>query len=139
MNPLVNGVAYSWSQITINILGRPVVGVTSISYTDTQEMENNYGAGNRPISRGYGRITTEASITLDMTEIEALQEISPNGRIQEIPEFDVIVSYVPNGQSRTVTHTLRNCRFMSNGREVEEGAMNITQDLELIVSHIDWR
>jgi hypothetical protein len=138
MNPLINGIAYGWSSVTVNILGRPVVGITSVSYSESQEMENNYGAGNRPISRGYGRITSEASITLDMTELQALREVAPNGRLADIPEFDIIVSYVPDS-NRTVTHTIRNCRFMGDGVEVEEGAMNITQDMELIISHIEWQ
>ena len=139
MQPLINGNSYGWSMINVNILGRSVVGITAVSYSENQEMENNYGAGNRPISRGYGRITSEASLTLDMTEIEALQAIAPNGRLQEIPEFDVIVSYVPLNQNQIVTHKLRNARFLNNGREVEEGAMNITQQMELIVSHIEWK
>ena len=53
--PLVNGTAYSWSQITVNILGVPVAGVSAVSYTEEQEMQDNYGAGNRPTSRGYCR------------------------------------------------------------------------------------
>lgn len=137
MNPLVNGVAYSWAQITVNILGRALVGITAVSYSEEQEMENNYGAGNRPVSRGYGRITSEASITLDMTEIEALQQLVPSGRLQDIPEFDVVVAYVPQ-TGGTVTHTIQKCRFMNNAREAEEGAMNMTTELNLIVGQIKW-
>lgn len=136
--PLVNGTAYSWSQISCNILGRDVAGITSISYGESQEMENNYGAGNRPVSRGYGKIEATASVTLDMVEVESLQQIAPNGRLQDIPEFDIIVAYVPSGQARTVTHRIHNCRFKSNKREVEQGAMNISVELELIVSHLSW-
>lgn len=137
--PLINGVAYTWSQISCNILGRPVAGISSVSYSETQEMENNYGAGNRPVSRGYGKIETVASVTLDMNEVEALQMIAPNGRLQDIPEFDIIVAYVPGGIARTVTHRIHNCRFKNNKREVEQGAMNISVELELITSHITWQ
>lgn len=139
MQPLINGLAYSWSQITCNILGRPVAGISKISYSEEQEMEDNYGAGNRPVSRGLGPIQASASITLDMNEVEALQAIAPNGRLQEIPPFDIIVTYVPGGQSRTVKHVIHNVQFKNNAREVEQGAMNIPVELELITSHISWR
>lgn len=137
--PLINGEAYSWSQISLVLLGTPVVGITNVSYTEEQEMEENYGAGNRPVSRGYGKITTEGSITLYMTEVEALQDAVSSGRLQDIPEFDIVVSYIPNDSNRTKTHILRNCRFKNNGREIDQGATNITTELSLMISHIDWK
>lgn len=137
--PLINGEAYSWSQIEVNVLGRDVAGITSVSYSETEEMEDNFGAGNRPVSRGYGAITTEASLTLQMEEVEALQEASPDGRLQSIPEFDVNISYLPKGGGTIRTHRLRNCRFMSNAREVSQGDMMIEVELELKCSHIEWR
>jgi hypothetical protein len=136
--PLVNGTAYSWSQITLNILGVPVAGVSAISYNEEQEMTDNYGAGNRPVSRGYGRITTEGSVTLHMEEVEAIQAAVSTGRLQDIPEFDVVVAYLPEG-GNIVTHTLKNCRFKNNGREVSEGDMAINVEIPLQISHINWK
>jgi hypothetical protein len=136
--PLVNGTAYSWSQITLNILGVPVAGVSSISYNEEQEMQDNYGAGNRPVSRGYGRINTEGSVTLHMEEVEAIQNAVSTGRLQDIPEFDIVVAYLPEG-GNIVTHTLKNCRFKNNGREVSEGDMAINVEIPLQISHINWK
>lgn len=136
--PLVNGTAYSWSQITVNILGVPVAGVSAVSYTEEQEMQDNYGAGNRPVSRGYGRITTEGSITMHMEEVEALQAAVTTGRLQDIPEFDVVVAYLPEG-GNIVTHTLKNCRFKNNGREISEGDMAINVEIPMQISHINWK
>lgn len=136
--PLVNGTAYSWSQITVNILGVPVAGVSAINYNEEQEMQDNYGAGNRPTARGYGRITTEGSITLHMEEVEALQAAVSTGRLQDIPEFDVVVAYLPEG-GNIVTHTLKNCRMKNNGREVSEGDMVINVEIPMQISHINWK
>lgn len=138
LEPLINGVAYSWSQITCNILGRDVNGITKVSYGEEQEMEDFYGAGNLPVERGIGPRKATASITLHMSEVEALQLAAPNGRLQDIPPFDIIVAYIPGGQSRTVRHVIRNVQFKNNIREVEQGAMNIPVELELITSHIVW-
>lgn len=136
--PLVNGTAYSWSQITLNLLGVPVAGVSSISYNEEQEMVDNFGAGNRPVSRGIGRITTEGSLTLHMEEVEALQAAVTTGRLQDIPEFDVVVAYLPVG-GNIVTHTLKNCRFKNNGREISEGDTAINVEIPLQISHINWK
>ena len=91
--PLINGTAYSWSQIQLNLLGTPVNGIVAISYEESQEMQDNFGAGNRPVSRGYGKKECKASITLEMAEVEALQDAAPNGSLMDIPEFDVPVCF----------------------------------------------
>lgn len=138
MQPLINGESYSWSQIELRLFGTQVAGITEIKYKDSQEMQNNYGAGNRPVSRGYGPIECTASITLEMNEIEALQEAAPTGRLQDIPEFPIIISYLPaNGNIKN--HTINNCRFTDNMREVKQGDMTIAAELTLLVSDIEWK
>lgn len=135
--PLVNGQAYTWAQIDLKILGASVAGVTAISYEDMQEMEDNYGAGQLPVSRGYGKIEFKASITLEMNEVVALQTLSPDGRLQSIPEFPIPVAYLPeNGV--IVTDVLQFCRFKGNKRDVKSGDMTIAVELELMIGSIKW-
>ncbi len=135
--PLINGTSYAWSQIQVNILNTPVNEVTAISYEDEQEMQDNYGAGEYPVSRGYGKIKAKAKITMAMAEVVALQAAAPGKQLNRIPEFDVVVSYQPTG-GKIVIETVKNCRFKSNKREVKEGDMTIPVELELITSHIVW-
>lgn len=138
MTPLINGTAYAWSQIELRIFNTPVAGVTDIKYADAQDMEDNMGAGEFPVSRGYGQIKATSSLTLEMAEVEALQSAAPDGRINKIPEFDIVVSYLPEG-GIIRTHTLKNCRFKGNKRETKSGDMTINVELELIISHILWK
>ncbi|MCG8476208.1 MAG: hypothetical protein MI784_12140 [Cytophagales bacterium] len=136
--PLVNGRTYSWSDITVNILGNPVAGITAVSYEDKQEMENVYAAGNKPVARGYGKIESTGSITLLADEVESLMSAAPNGRLQEIPEFDIVVAYeTESGEVKT--HTLKNCRFKSNKRDMKSGDMKMEVAMDLLVSHIEWK
>jgi hypothetical protein len=90
------------------------------------------------VSRGYGNITTEGSITLEMSEIEALTNVAPSRQLWNIPEFDIIITFIPEGGTGTVTHILKNCRFMSNGRDVNQNDMTIVKQLDLKISHIIW-
>jgi hypothetical protein len=137
ITPLINGRSYGWADITANILGTPVAGITAIKYEDDQEMQDNYGAGNRPVSRSYGNIKCTGSVTLTAEEVEALTAASPNRRIQEIPEFPIIVNYL-NDDGNFVTHTLRSCRFMKNSRDVKQNDKVIEVEIPLMIAQIDW-
>lgn len=136
--PLINGRAYGWADISAAPSGIPLFGITDIEYSENQEMENIYGAGNRPVARGYGRVSYSGSMTLQMEELERLQSAAPNGRLQEIPEFPVIISYIPEG-ALIVTHKLQYCRFKNNGRTVKEGDMTISTKIELVIGNIEWK
>lgn len=136
---LINGEAHSWSQITINLLGRKVAGVTAINYTETQAIENNYGAGNYPVSRGYGNVEYTASITLNAEEVEALQDAVPSGRLQDIPETDIVVAYIPKGSTQIRTHILRAAKMTDNKREVNQGDTSIPVEIPLIIAGINWK
>lgn len=135
--PLVNGQAYSYADIVVTILGAPVAGITSVTYSDTQEITENFGAGRFPVSRGLGKIETEAAITIDRAELNAILLAAPNSRLQNIGEFDITVSYVPIG-SAPVTDILKNCRFKNTPSGGSEGDSNIVAELELAVSHVLW-
>lgn len=135
--PNINGVAYAYSDIVLNVLGVPIVGVLAISYADPQAIELNYGAGNKPVSVGFGKIEPTGSVTLEMHEVEKLTEVAPNGRIQNIPFFDIGVNYATE-DGKFARHRLVQCRF--KGRAVD-GAVDNTQlseVLELLVSDVDY-
>lgn len=135
--PLINGFAYSWSDVKTVILGRLLTGITAIKYDDEQEMEDNYGAGNFPVSRGVGRIKSSASVTLHKEEVEALTSIAPQGRLQNIPPFDIVVKFM--GANNLIrTHLLKNAQFTKNSRDMKEGDMKFEIELPLIISHIVW-
>lgn len=139
MQPLINGEAYSWSQITVNILNTPIAGISAISYSDNQEMQNNYGAGNYPVTQGVGKIEFEGSMTLHKEELEALQSAVSTGRLQDIPAFDVVISFIPIGGQNIKTHTLKFCKFKNNGRELSQGDMMFEQQIDLLIGNILWR
>ena len=136
--PLVNGRTYSWSDITVNILGNPVSGITSVTYEEKQEMENVYGAGDMPVARGYGKVEVTGSVSLLVDEVEALMANAPSGRLQEIPEFDIVVAYETD-KGEVKTHTLKNCRFKGNKREAKAGDMKMEVSMDLLVSHVEWK
>lgn len=135
--PLVNGQAYSYVDIVVNILGVPLAGITAVTYEETGDIVNNFGAGRRPVSRGHGKIEPSASISIDRAEYNSLIQAAPGKNLMNIPEFDIIVSYLPEGSAPT-SDILKNCRFKTNKSGGSEGDTNIIADLELVISNVEW-
>lgn len=135
--PLINGVAYGWADIVCLVAGVPVTGITAIDYDDKQEIKDHYGAGRYPASRGKGRITCSAKLTLEMSEVLAIQDKAANGRLQDIAPFNIQISYIPDG-GRIVHDVLMDCQFTENARKWKEGDTNQTVELPLLVSCIKW-
>jgi alanine racemase len=137
--PLINGVEYSWADITLNLLGVPVAGITAISYKKSKVKENVYGAGSKPVSRGYGNETYEGSITFLMTELQALRKAAPDGDITKIPPFAIPVAFLPENSVNVVLHTLRNVEFMEDSVSSKQGDTKIEVEIPLIISDVKFK
>ena len=134
---MINGRAYDWASVKIIIMGVAIAGITAVKYEDEQEMENNYGIGKYPVSRGQGLYKASASITLHSDEVIALTKSVTSGRLQDIPPFDINVSYIGENNS-IITDIIKNVQFLKNQRDVKMGDKVIPVELPLIVSHILW-
>lgn len=125
-----------WNSVALRVLGRDVVGVAKIAYSDEQSHANAYGAGKEPVGLEEGNYTATASIDLFDEEVRALQGVIPPGlRMQDIAPFPVVVSYETPGGG-TNTDIIHNCRFMNNGIEVKQGDGKIVRSFNLAVTHI---
>jgi hypothetical protein len=137
ITPLINGREYTWADVSFNIGGVPVVGVTKINYDEEQVKEDNWGAGINPVSRGYGNRKASSSVTMYASEAEALADRAPNGNLLDYGTFDVTVQFMVGAVIKT--HVLKNCEFTKNERNMSQGDTKIEVDLPLIVSHIKWK
>lgn len=135
--PLINGVEYSWGDITATVGGVPVIGITAIEYSDEQVVENHYGAGRYPVSRSKGRVTPTAKITAAMSEVIGWQAKSPTGRLQDLAPFPIVVAYIPE-DGQVVIDKVMNCQFKKNARTWKEGDTRQLVELDLVPSHIEW-
>jgi hypothetical protein len=145
-NILLNGVAYDWGTIILLIEGVPVVGISSISFNETMNSQNLFGTGLYPIHTGFGKINSSASITLNADEIFALQNVAVNGILQNIPPFDIIITYMmeelnffDSNAKLPRTIILKNCRFTNVGMDISQGDMDIKYQFNLSISHIIWK
>lgn len=133
---LINGRTYSWADITVVILGRKVQGITAISWNQAQEKTNNFGQGNRATSRSRGNRTANASITLSLKEIVAIENSLPPGfDILDIKDFPVVVSY-NNDQNQFVSYQLQHAEFLEFGTDNSQGDAIVEKPLPLIISQV---
>lgn len=126
-----------WNSIKSTMMGREPEGISEIQYGDNVDKENIYGVGKDPIGRGEGNYKANASVTLTLEEVNALQMSLPRGkRLSDITPFDWTVEYEYNGFK--YRDRIRNCEFTGRSVEVKQGDKTIGSKFELIVSHIDW-
>lgn len=135
--PLINGRAYDFAQIVCNVLGVPLMGISSVTYSEEQEKTNNFGAGKWAVSRGHGAVDASASFDIHMNDIEALRDAAPNGRLLDVPPFDITVTFL--NENKVVTHTLKNCEFTTDGVEGSQGDTQLQRSFDLVISHVEYR
>lgn len=135
--PLINGQAYSWASIRFELLGVPVVGIVGIGYGETERKENLYGVGRFATHRGYGEVEPNARISMYKDTLESMAKISPTGRIQDIPPFDITVAYITR-TGKITKDIIKNFEFTEKRVETQQGDMRVIVDSECICSHIEW-
>lgn len=136
--PLINGRAYDFASITVSFLGVPLAGITSVSYTEEQTKENNYGTGNYAVSRGRGAVEASGSLDLHFEEVEKIRGAAPNRRLLDLPAFDVVVVFGNVGNTPRV-HIMKNCEFLSDGVETSQGDTAIARSFDLVLSHVEYK
>lgn len=137
MTPLINGIAYSWVNMIVNIFGVPFAGITKLDYKVKQEKVNNYGQGDEPVARGYGKKEYEASMEVYFDELMRLVEAAPGRNILQIPPFDIQVSFGGNGVAIR-TNKIRAAEFTEAGLTAAQGDTKILTTLPLIIAGIEF-
>ncbi|SFB80244.1 hypothetical protein SAMN05421780_101545 [Flexibacter flexilis DSM 6793] len=125
-----------WNQITINILGRDVVGIKSLSYSDEWPTEVAYGAGAMPVGKARKNYKAKCEIELLWEEVQAIQSALAGGlRIQQL-QFDVIVQYEYG--SEFYKDIVRNCNFNESVRDLKQGEGEIWCKMPITCISVDW-
>lgn len=138
--PLINGKAHAWGDVSLTLFGAQIKGITAISYKDSQEKTNEYGAGHYPVSRSYGKYAAEAEITIELKEMHAIQAAARAkgfNRIQDIAAFNIEVAY-QSQPGIIVNDRINNVEFTDNVRETTQDGGRVLVKCMLVTSHITW-
>ena len=115
----------------------PTNGIQRVTFCEIQQKQNNYGAARKPYNRTRGKIEYDGSIALFLDVVWTLIKSAPNGRIQDIPPFEIIHRVSFGAESRT--YELKYCEFMENGIDLNEGDMNVVVELPIIIGDVVYK
>lgn len=123
---------YEWNDVSVVIGGKPITGITSVSYKASQEKTAIYGKGNQPISIQKGNISYEGSIKLHQSELETLVAAGGNNGILGL-EVDIVVCYGnPSNGDLIKTDILKGVQFTEEPREMNQGDKNMECELPIV-------
>jgi hypothetical protein len=134
--PLINGINYSWANVKLNLFGVPVIGITEIEYSRKMKKENNYGFGQDAISRGYGNIENEGTISIYWEEWRKIIAAAPSFDPMYIKPFDIQVLFGQSGLN-FAQDTLRSCEFAEDPFSVKQGDTKFIIRLPIIIGLIE--
>lgn len=134
--PIINGINYSWANVTLTLFGVPVIGITKIEYKRKQKKDNNYGAGSQPVSRGYGNYEYEGSIEIYTDEWKRIIAASPNRDPLLIAPFDIQVVFAGRGITAE-KDVLKSCEFMEDNFTINQGDTKSVITVPLIIGSIE--
>jgi hypothetical protein len=142
--PIINNFAHSWGNVVLTINGIVIKDILSVNYQETQTIDNLYGYGRLPISKGAGNVEFQGSISVRMSEVLKLQAAarqagSSTGSILDLDGISIIVSYIPseNGQF-VVVDELQFVNFTQNIRGMNQGDTSIIVELPISIGNINW-
>ena len=95
---------YEWSDVTVVIAGRDVIGIRGVSYQSDQEKEALYAKGNKPHGIQRGNKSYSGSVRLLQSEYDALN-IAAGGDALDV-SFNIIVSYGNPSKGDVITTDL---------------------------------
>lgn len=138
MLPIINGKGYDWADITIfaNAVA-PLLDVTGIDYSSTQETTPQYGRGNKP--RRYGRGNWSGSGKLKMQRSESdkfiplLAATSTTGRMYDHAPFPIVVAYAPDIAQPPSKDELLGVRITGHSLGVEQGATEVIDEFDFVI------
>lgn len=135
---VVNGIAYDWSSIEFKFgvgsvnENSELVQITNIGYGETRESKLNYGRGSQPVSKGFGNVSVQGKMKISMNEMRRLINASANGKVQNLPAFDILISYKPGvGDAIIVSDTLNGCTIDSTNFDLNQNDMDIEIEVNL--------
>mgnify|MGYP000072952152 CR=1 FL=1 len=136
MATLINGINFSWGNLSLVLFNSVVIGVTEIEYKEKQVKENNYGMGQQPVSRGYGNEEYEGSITMYLDEWKRIIKASPNNKPLSIAPSDIQICFAG---SRILPNkdVLKMVEFLENPMSAKQGDTKLLVTIPLIIGGIE--
>lgn len=136
-----NGTEYGATSIQAIVMGQ-AIPLTGFKYSESMDAENLYSIGSdNSTGTAYGHIKVEASIKMYASTFEALMASARSAgydKIQDLPEFEIVMLWRPNDTAKFVRHRLVGCTILENIREVGKDDMSVEVESKLLFQYMEW-
>ncbi len=133
----INQTEYAWSDVSVTILGKELQGITGIEYTSSQEKEVVYGRGNQPRGIQKGNKKHEGILSVLQSELESLLLTVGSGKnLTDLPAFDIIVKYQPEGLVPVIIDRIQFAEFTENKKMLKQNDKFMAVDLPFVALDI---
>lgn len=132
-----NSKEYSYCNMAVTVLGRPIAGLRGLEYTTKKSKEALYGAGVNPKAIQHGRREYEGTLTVLQSELEALNRAAKEAGHTDCLdiEFDIVVTYLSEGV--LTTDIVRCASITEFPKGLKEGDLYSEHALPFIALGID--
>jgi hypothetical protein len=147
-NTLINGIAYSFVDITFTISGlqAPLIGfsgipIKSLSYNSSQQKTMNYENSKYATSVSFGKMTYTGNVGLTLDACEQLRDAvfalgSPERSLTAMPSLDASISYSVKGKKNETI--IKNMMFINENMSGSEGNDTLAISADWIASYISF-
>ena len=135
---MFNSREYEWSDVTVVLSNRDVIGIRGIKYKETIEREALYAKGKMPHSIQGGNISFEGEITVLQSELEALIAAG-KGSILRLKGLTANISYGdPLDGDSLITDRVEGIYFTESEKSLTQGDKNMEITLPFIALNVSY-
>jgi hypothetical protein len=130
--PQINGIAFGWAEVVINVAGIPIRGVKAINYSESVERGKVRGTSQRKLALTSGEHDVEGDLELYMDDWYELKDALGDGYM--MATFAISVSYTNLYDFHT--DELTGVRLKKVGNSHAQGNEPLTIKLDLDVMRL---
>lgn len=130
---------FSWIDVNVVLLGKPVTGLRGIEYKSKRQKEALFATGKKARGIQQGKKEYEGTITVLQSELIAMQAAAKQSGYDDITdlEFDIIVSYL--SESGVVqTDKVVNASVTEAPNSIKEGDLYSEHALPFIACDVEY-
>jgi hypothetical protein len=125
MNPIFlswGGKNYDWGSITVLMFNSIMIGIDKLSINETRDSTNTYGFGQFPTGYGNKNFVYNASIGLQLDQVNQITKAAPFNNILQIPPFSIkiLLGYSQDPLVPPAKFKMLNCRFTTNNNDFKQ-------------------
>lgn len=134
-----NSKEFSWIDVNVVLLGKPVTGLRGIEYKSKRAKEALFATGKKARGIQLGKKEYEGTITVLQSELIAMQAAAKNAGYDDITdlEFDIIVSYVSE-TGVLQTDKVVNASITEAPNSIKEGDLYSEHPLPFIACDVEY-